>query len=51
MNNVGLDVIARLDRAIQKKELDSPVKPENDYTELLFNLIFTPCAPGAGFLK
>jgi len=30
-------VIARLDRAIQRKELDSPVKPENDRGELTFN--------------
>jgi hypothetical protein len=25
-----MTVIARLDRAIQRKELDSPVEPEND---------------------
>jgi len=30
-------VIARLDRAIQKKKLDSPVKPENDNKELTFS--------------
>jgi len=30
-------VIARLDRAIQKKKLDSPVKPENDKKELTFS--------------
>ena len=29
--------IARLDRAIQKKKLDSPVKPENDNKELTFS--------------
>jgi hypothetical protein len=28
--------IARLDRAIQRKELDSPVKPENDSIEFGF---------------
>jgi hypothetical protein len=26
----SVSVIARLDRAIQKKELDYPVKPDND---------------------
>jgi len=47
MNCLQIFVIARLDRAIQRIELDSPVKPENDSIEFLS---FTPCAFGAGFL-
>ena len=47
MNCLQIFVIARLDRGIQKIELDSPVKPENDSIEFLS---FTPCALGAGFL-
>jgi hypothetical protein len=35
-----------LDRAIQRKEMDSPVKPENDSIES----DFMSCALGAGFL-
>jgi hypothetical protein len=35
MNCMLIFVIARLDRAIQRKELDAPVKPENDSTDLL----------------
>ena len=34
MNCLQIFVIARLDRAIQRIELDSPVKPENDSIEL-----------------
>ena len=30
-------VIARLDRAIQRKNLDSPVKPENDKNMFFLN--------------
>jgi len=47
MNCLQIFVIARLDRAIQRIELDSPVKPENDSIEFLS---ITPCALGAGFL-
>jgi hypothetical protein len=36
MNCFPICVIARLDRAIQQKELDPPVKPEDDGIEFDF---------------
>ena len=36
MNCFLIFVIARLDRAIQRKNMDSPVKPENDSIEFDF---------------
>lgn len=45
-NKNPIAIIARLDRAIRGKELDSPVKLGNDR----LSVTVTPCAPGAGAL-